>query len=63
MKCFTSYQRQNADTINGETLVVTYRFTTFDVDEMNEFEKDMQTRIGCGVSSEFIRTYLEKESK
>ena len=55
MKCFTSYQRQNPDTICGETLVVTYRFSTFDVDEMNAFENDVREQIGSGRMTEFIR--------
>ena len=53
MKLLQTYQRYNADTINGETLVMTYRFTTFDVDEMNKFEEDMQEQIGGGRMYEF----------
>lgn len=45
MKLLQTYQRYNADTISGEILVMTYRFTTFDVDEMNKFEEDMRTQI------------------
>lgn len=43
MKCFTSYARFNADTINGETLVVTQRYTTFDKQEMDAYENDVYT--------------------
>jgi len=53
MKCFTSYQRFNADTINGETLVVCQRYTTFDTEEMNKFEENIRNTIGYGVMTEF----------
>lgn len=54
MKCFTSYARLNADTINGETLVVTSRYTTFDIQEMDAFEKNLVRKtIGSGVMTEF----------
>ena len=54
MKCFTSYARFNADTINGETLVVTSRYTTFDTQEMDAFENEyIRKTIGSGVMTEF----------
>ena len=53
MKCFTNYSRRNPDTINGEILVVTQKYTTFDSEEMNRFEKSIRQTIGSGVMSEF----------
>lgn len=54
MKCFTSYARRDADTINGETLVVTSRYTTFDSMEMDAFEDGViRPTIGSGVMTEF----------
>ena len=52
MKCFTNYQRLNADTINGETLVVSTRYTTFDTEEMDAFEETLRRTIGYGVMTE-----------
>lgn len=53
MKCFTSYQRLNADTINGETLVVTQRYTTFDKQVMDDLEESIRAAIGYGVMTEY----------
>lgn len=54
MRCFTSYQRFNADTINGETLVVTSRYTTFDKQEMDFYEENIiRKTIGSGLITEF----------
>lgn len=54
MKCFTSYARFNADTINGETLVITQRYTTFDTQEMDAYEENIVRKtIGSGVMTEF----------
>lgn len=62
MKCFTSYARFNADTINGETLVVTQRYTTFDSIEMDAFEDGViRPRIGSGVVTEFEPYKAESE--
>ena len=53
MKCFTSYARFNADTINGETLVITQRYTTFDKQEMDAYEENIVRKtIGSGVITE-----------
>lgn len=63
MKCFTSYQRFNADTINGETLVVTHRYTTFDTDEMDAYENNViRPQIGSGVMMEFNPHTADAES-
>ena len=54
MKCFTSYARFNPDTLNGETLIVTQRYTTFDKDEMDAYENNViRPQIGSGVILEF----------
>ena len=60
MKCFISYQRLQADTINGETLVVYMRYTTFDPNEMNKFEENIRNTIGYGVMTE-IKVESEDE--
>lgn len=62
MKCFTSYARFNADTINGEALVVTQRYTTFDKMEMDAYENDViRPTIGSGVMTEFNPYPSDKE--
>ena len=61
MKCFTSYSRFNADTINGETLVVSQRYTTFDKDEMDAFEESIRNTIGYGVMTEIKAESEDKE--
>ena len=62
MKCFTSYARFNADTINGETLIVTQRYTTFDTQEMDAYENDViRPRVGSGVMMEFNPYPSDKE--
>ena len=52
MKCFISYQRLKPNTINGEVLVVSTQYTTFDTEEMNKFEESLQNTIGCGIITE-----------
>ena len=53
MKCFTSYARFNPDTIQGERLVVTYNYSTFDTEEMDSFEEAIRNTIGSGIRTEF----------
>lgn len=62
MKCFTSYQRLNPDTINGETLVVTQRYTTFDTQEMDAFENSLRATIGSGIVAEIKAEVRNKEN-
>ena len=52
MKCFTTYKRRNTDTANGEMLVITQRYTTFDTQEMEVFENIVRATIGSGVVTE-----------
>lgn len=52
MKCFTSYQRLTADTISGEQIIVRIRYSTFDKQEMDTFEKIIKQAIGSGVVTE-----------
>lgn len=61
MKCFTSYQRLTADTISGEMLVVTQRYTTFDKQEMDAFEESIKQTIGSGVVTEIKAEGSDKE--
>ena len=53
MKCHIDFSRLNADTINGERLIVTYTYSTFDSIEMDKFEQDTRENIGSGISFEF----------
>ena len=52
MKCFTSYKRCSADTINGESIIVSTRYSTFDKQEMDTFEGNLKQTIGSGVMTE-----------
>ena len=52
MRSYTSYQRLVSDTIDGEILVVTTRYTTFDKAEMDVVEEIMRRTIGSGVMTE-----------
>lgn len=61
MKCFTSYQRLTADTISGEMLVVSTRYSTFDKQEMDAFEETVKQTIGCGVVTEIKVEGSDKE--
>ena len=64
MKCFISYQRANADTINGETLIVSQRYSTFDKAEMDRLEDYLKSSMGCGVSVEYdIDKCIENEKE
>lgn len=53
MKCFTSYRRFNADTINGEKLVVSITYTTFNSEEMEKLEESIRNTIKSGVVIEY----------
>ena len=53
MKCFIKYQRFNADTLQGERIVVSQTYTTFDNDEMDRFEDYLINTIGMGISVEY----------
>ena len=59
MKCFTSYERHNPNTVNGETIVVTQVYSSFDKKEMDVLENDLRLSIGDGVKMEF--KYVAKE--
>lgn len=59
MKCFTSYERHNPNTVNGETIVVTQVYSSFDKKEMDALENDLRLSIGDGVKMEF--KYVAKE--
>ena len=53
MKSFTSYRRVNADTINGEKLIVSTIYTTFDSEEMEKFEESIRNTIKSGIMVEY----------
>ena len=64
MKCFISYRRANADTINGEALIVSQRYSTFDKAEMDRLEDYLKSSMGCGVSVEYdIDKCIKNEKK
>ena len=64
MKCFISYRRDKADTINGEALTVSQRYSTFDKAEMDRFEDYLKSSMGCGVTVEYdIDKCIENEKK
>ena len=59
MKCFTSYERYNPNTVRGETIVVTQVYSSFDKKEMDILENDLRLSIGDGVNMDF--KYVTKE--
>ncbi len=61
MKWFTSYERRNPDTVSGEVLIVTQRYTTFDVNEMDNFEEILRQTIGSGLMQELKAEGKERE--
>ena len=61
MKCFTYYERHNPNTVNGETIVVTQIYSSFDKEEMDVLENDLRLSIGDGVNMDF--KYVGKERR
>lgn len=59
MESMINYQRLNPDTVNGEMLVITITFSTFNYEEMNEFEKSIKEKLGYG-QCHIIRKEKEK---
>ena len=53
MKCLTTYQRLNPDTVCGEIIIVTQRYTSFDVKEIDILEERFKKTIGSGIMSEY----------
>ena len=53
MKCHISYRREEPDTINGEKLILTHYYTTFDIEEMDALEQGFRDQYGSGVIAEF----------
>ena len=53
MKCLTTYQRLNLDAVCGETIIVTQRYTSFDVREIDILEERFKKTIGSGIMSEY----------
>ena len=52
MKCFTQYTRLSPDTINGEKLVVTATYSSFDKSEIDELEKKLNDTIAFGIQAD-----------
>lgn len=53
MKCLTTYQRLNPDTVCGEIIIVTQRYTSFDAREIDILEERFKHTIGSGIMSEY----------
>ena len=53
MKCLTTYQRLNPDTVCGEIIIVTQRYTSFDVKEIDILEERFKKTIGSAIMSEY----------
>lgn len=53
MKCLTTYQRLNPDTVCGEIIIVTQRYTSFDAREIDILEERFRKTIGSGITSEY----------
>jgi hypothetical protein len=49
MKCFTQYTRGNPNTINGEQLIVTAIYSSFNKEEIDALEKKLSETIAFGV--------------
>ena len=62
MKVYVKYERKPGDTINGEMIVVTNIYSTFDVEEMNRYEKILKDNIGYGLQYDMdLDAYSEPE--
>lgn len=53
MKCLTTYQRLNPDTVCGEIIIVTQRYTSFDAREIDILEERFKKTIGSAIMSEY----------
>lgn len=60
MKCVTHYEHKQANTTNGQYIIVTSIYSSFDENEINALEEKLKDTIGSGVVSEFD---LESVSK
>lgn len=60
MKCLTTYQRLNPDAVCGEIIVVTQRYTSYDVREIDILEERFMKSIGSGIMSEYTIKEQEK---
>lgn len=49
MKQQINYEKMKVDTINGYSVQVHYTFSSLDADEMQQFEKWCERKIGPGV--------------
>lgn len=54
MKCVTTYHRNLADTINGESITITQTYSSPDKADIDLLEKWMKESIGSGVISEEV---------
>lgn len=52
MKLFTQYKRENPDTILGEKITIIQTYSSFNKDEIDDFERNCKTLIGDGLVTE-----------
>ena len=57
MKCFTQYTRGNPNTINGEQLIVTAIYSSFNKEEIDALEKKLSETIAFGVLADVTMDY------
>jgi hypothetical protein len=53
MKCLTTYERLEPDTVRGECIKLTQVYTSFDARDIDELEEHFKKAIGSGVVFEF----------
>lgn len=58
MKCLTQYRRELPDTVNGEKITVTTTYSSFDIEEIDNLERQLREKIQSGIIYE-----LEGENK
>ena len=49
MKVNVRYERKPGDTVNGEMIIITNIYSTFDTAEMDRYENILKEHIGSGV--------------
>lgn len=62
MKMFTTYKRNNPDTINGESITVTTVYSSYNEKEIDELENQLRNSIGSGLIGN-INTEGRKENE
>ena len=63
MKCFTQYRRELADTVNGEKIIVTTIYSSFDKEEIDNLEEQLKEKIQSGLIYELKRRTNDKYNR